>query len=68
VPSHLGWVDFTEADRQRMLDVISLFREQILWMNWASDPFGTLLPIIFSLEQAPFRPGHAICSLYLGSI
>ena len=28
MPSHLGWVDFTEADRQRMLDVISLFREQ----------------------------------------
>lgn len=26
--SHLGWVDFTEADRQRMLDVVSLFREQ----------------------------------------
>lgn len=26
--SRLGWVDFTEGDRQRMLDVVGLFREQ----------------------------------------
>lgn len=27
MPSHFGWVDFTEQDRQRMLDIIQLFRE-----------------------------------------
>jgi hypothetical protein len=28
MPSGFGWVDFVEEDRQRMLDVIQLFREQ----------------------------------------
>jgi hypothetical protein len=28
MPSRFGWVDFAENDRQRMLDVIHLFREQ----------------------------------------
>jgi hypothetical protein len=28
MPSHFGWVDFAEEDRQRMLDVVQLFREQ----------------------------------------
>jgi hypothetical protein len=28
MPSQLAWVDFAEEDRQRMLDVVSLFREQ----------------------------------------
>lgn len=27
MPSHFGWIDFTEQDRQQMLDVIQLFRE-----------------------------------------
>lgn len=28
MPSKFGWVDFTAEDRQRMLDVVRLFREQ----------------------------------------
>jgi len=28
MPSQFGWVDFAEADRQRMLDVVQLFRER----------------------------------------
>ena len=28
MPSQFGWVDFAETDRQRMLNVIQLFREQ----------------------------------------
>jgi hypothetical protein len=28
MPSRFGWVDFAEEDRQRMLDVVQLFREQ----------------------------------------
>ena len=28
MPSHFGWVDFAEDDRQRMLDVVRLFQEQ----------------------------------------
>ena len=28
MPSRFGWVDFAEADRQRMLDVVHLFKEQ----------------------------------------
>jgi hypothetical protein len=28
MPSRFGWVDFAEQDRQRMLDVVQLFREQ----------------------------------------
>lgn len=27
MPSHFGWIDFTEQDRQQMLNVIQLFRE-----------------------------------------
>lgn len=27
MPSHFGWVDFAETDRQRMLDVVRLFKE-----------------------------------------
>jgi len=26
--SHFAWVDFAETDRQRMLDVVRLFKEQ----------------------------------------
>ena len=28
MPSKFGWIDFAEEDRQKMLDVVSLFREQ----------------------------------------
>ena len=28
MPSRFGWVDFAEEDRQRMLDVVQLFRER----------------------------------------
>ncbi|MGE5550805.1 MAG: DUF6361 family protein [Bacteroidota bacterium] len=28
MPSHFAWIDFSDAERQRMLDVVRLFREQ----------------------------------------
>jgi hypothetical protein len=47
MPSTFGWVDFAEQDRQRMADVIQLFREQDtrdeLGLGSVRDAFANLL-------------------------
>ena len=47
MPSTFGWVDFAEQDRQRMADVIHLFREQDtrdeLGLGSVRDAFANLL-------------------------
>jgi hypothetical protein len=47
MPSRFGWVDFAEEDRQRMLDVVQLFREQDtrdeLGIGTIRDAFANLL-------------------------
>jgi hypothetical protein len=44
VASHFGWVDFSEQDRQRMLDVIQQFRDEgardELGLGTIRDAFG----------------------------
>ena len=66
--SKFGWVDFAEEDRQKMLDIIHLFREQDtrdeLGIGTVRDSFSDY----FFPARVPFKQKFDICFLCPGSI